>query len=223
MHGCGFVLITSKEGIDMNRFRFLTAMVGVTAMTASALGTTRVAVVNIAVASERYLKTTDLEAKFEQDRVRYNEQMTALKQEVERTARSLQEELKPGTQDFVDRQKKLVMLEAEAKWITEFEGRKMEQGLAISLRTIYNDIQAVISQIAEEQGIDVVLAADRLPSEPPSGTGQARQQIILQKVLYWHPRTDLTDEVVSRLNAAYKAAKAASAPAGTSATPSPKP
>ncbi len=207
----------------MNRFRFSVAVAGVTAMTASAMATTRVAVVNIAVVSERYLKTADLEAKFEQDRVRYNERMTGLKQQVERTARSLQEEVKPGTQAFADRQKQLVMLEAEAKWITEAEGRKIEQGLAASLRTIYNDIQSVIGQIAEEQGIDMVLAADRLPNEPPSGTAQARQQIILQKVLYWHPRTELTDEVVSRLNAAYKAAKAATAPAGASATPTAKP
>ena len=169
--------------------------------------TARVAVVNIPKVSERYTKTTDLEAVFEQRRRQFTEARDAKQKEVERAGRSLQEELKPGTATYESRRKEVMLLQAELQWFTESEGRKIEVGLAASLRTIYDDIRVIVRQLAEERGIDVVLAADRLPTTPPKTTTQARQQIILQKVLYWHPRVDLTDEVVSRLNSTYQAGK----------------
>ncbi len=60
--------------------------------------------------------------------------------------------------------------------------------------------------MAEEKGVDVVLAVDRLPDKSPNSPNAVRQQIMLQKVLYWNPRLDMTAEVVSRLNAQYKSA-----------------
>ncbi len=171
------------------------------------LPTTRVAVVNIPKVSERYLKTADLEAALKQRHRLFNEARDAKQKEVERARRSLQEELKPGTAAFEDRRKEIFLLQGELQWFTESEGRKIEEGMAASLRNIYDDIHGMVRQLAEERGIEVVLAADQLPPTPPKTTAEARQQIVLQNVLYWHPRVDLTGEVVSRLNASYQAAK----------------
>lgn len=171
------------------------------------LPTTRVAVVNIPTVSERYLKTADLEAAFEQRRQQFTKARDAKQKEIERAGRSLQEELKPGTPAFEERRKQLMLLQAELQWFIESQGQTMEAGLAASLRSIFDDIRATVRQLAEERGIEIVLAADQPPPSPPATTSQARQQIILQKVLYWHPRVDLTDEVVARLNATYKAGK----------------
>ncbi len=168
-------------------------------------GSTRVAVVDVPAVSERYLKTSDLEARFEQRRTELNRQRDALREKVERTGRSLQEEFKPGTNEHEQRRKQLAMLEAELQWFLETQGEKVERDLAGSLRGIYNDIHAVVREVAEERGIDLVLTAARLPEETPRSTSQARQQIVLQKVVYWSPRVDLTDEVVTRLNTVYKA------------------
>ena len=187
--------------------RWIAAALLVVAGQQSGVGTTRIAVVNVPVVSERYLRTTDLEAQFEQRRAKFNEQRDALRQKIERTKRSLQEEFKPGTDEFRERMKQLAMQEAELHWFREMEGQKIEQGLAGSLRSIYNDIQAVVAEVARERGIDLVLAADQLPKEPPATTTQARQQVVLQNVLFWHPRVELTDEVVTRLNMKYKAQK----------------
>lgn len=174
-------------------------------------GTTRVAVVNIGAVSERYQKTTDLEATFEQRRIAFNQRLADLRQKIDTAKRSLQEELKPGTPEFEGRRKEMAMTQAELQWFTDSEGQKIEEGLAGSLRDIYADIQGVVEAVAKEQNIDVVLAVDRLPADPPTNTQQARQQIVLQKVLYWHPRTDVTEEVVTRLNAKYQASKPAGA------------
>jgi len=171
-------------------------------------GQTKVAVVNVPAVSERYQKTTDLEAQFEGVRRVLSDQREALRDRVERTSRSLQEELKPGTEEYRQRRKELALFEAELQWFVESEGKKIEQDLAGSLKLIFMDIQAIVREVALEQGIDIVLAADQIPSNDPETPTQMRQQIVLQKVLYWSPHVDLTDAVVERLNAKYGAEKA---------------
>jgi len=181
-------------------------------------GSARVAVVDIPAVSQRYLRTADLEAQFEQRRIKFNEQRNALRERIERTGRSLQEEFKPGTDEFETRRKQLAMLEAEMQWYVESQGQKLEAALAASLREIYGNIRLAVSELAQEKGVDIVLAADRVPEEIPRTTAQARQQILLQKVVYWSLRVDLTDEVVTRLNAAHKARRL-TAPSGPARPP----
>ena len=179
---------------------------------------TRVAVVNVPVVSERYLKTTYLEGQFETRRLELAKQRDTLRENIDRTRRSLQEEFKPRTQEFRQRAKQLAMLEAEMQWLVETQGRQVETELAASLRSIFADIQSVIRAVAQERNIDVVLAADQLPPEPPVTTSQARQQVVLQKVLYWRRGVDLTDIVVGRLNAEFEKERAAS-PGGATKPP----
>jgi len=175
-----------------------------TAVQAEGPGSTRVAVVHVASVSEQYSRTRDLEAQFESLRARLGQDRDAQRDRIERLKRSLQEELKPGSDEFRERRKELAIREAELQVFVETEGQKIEEGLKSSLRGIFSDIQAVVSEIATERGIDVVLAADRLPPENPDTPTQLRQQILLQKVLFWSPRVDITDEVIARLNARHK-------------------
>ena len=175
---------------------------------------TKVAVVNVPVVSERYLKTSYLESQFETRRQEIAGQLKSLKDNVDRTRRSLQEEFKPGTKEFGERAKQIAMLEAEMQWLVETQGRKVDAELAVSLRGIFADIQAAIGTVAAERNIDIVLAADQIPPmpvppNPPLSTSQARQQIVLQKVLFWRPNVDLTDVVVQRLNAEFEKKRAA--------------
>ncbi len=170
-----------------------------------ATGSARVAVVDVPAVSEAYHKTADLEAKFESVRQKLNQERDALRDRVELTRRSLQEELRPGTREFQERRKQLALLEAELQYFMESEGQRIEAELARSLGRIFADIQAVIVAVAKEKGIDIVMAADRMPSDVAESPMQVRQQILLQKVLYWSPQVDLTGEVVVRLNAKYKA------------------
>lgn len=164
---------------------------------------TRVAVVNIPVVSEQYKKTADLEAQFDQIRRRLSARRNELGNKIELLTRSLQEELKPGTDEHRARRKEVAMAQAELQWFIESERRRVEQGLADSLHEIFGDIQDAVRTIAETRELDIVLASDQLPEQAPESSGQIRQQILLQKVLYWSPRVDITDEVVERLNAVY--------------------
>jgi Skp family chaperone for outer membrane proteins len=174
-------------------------------------GAVNVAVISLPDVSERYIKTSALEAQFEQRRKQLNEKRDAMNEKIERLKRSLQEELKPGTEAYAQRQKELAMQQAELQWFMDAESQNVERGLAEALRSIYEDIRQMVAQVAKERDLDIVLASDALPPQPPTNANQVRQQILLQKVIYWQPRVDITDVVVDRLNAAYKAS-----PAGTS-------
>jgi len=118
--------------------------------------------------------------------------------------------------------------EADMQWFVESEGQKVDRGLGDSLREIYHDIQASVREVAEEKGYDIILASDQLPDAAPDSAQQVRQQILLQKVIYWNPRVDLTGDVVVRLNERYKAqqpkseAPVAAPPAAPKAPKAPK-
>lgn len=185
-------------------------------------GSANVAVVSIADVSEKYQRTGDLEGFFEGQRAQFHRTRDEQRQKIERMTKSLQEELKPGTAEFRERAKQIAMLDAELKWFVESEGQRLEEGLKASLRSIYDDITVVVREVAQDKQVDVVVAADRLPDALPDSPNQLRQQILLQKVLYWSPKVDLTAEVIQRLNARYQVSgnkPGEAAPGGAGAAP----
>jgi len=177
-----------------------------------ARASTKVAVVTVGAVSEKYAKTADLEAQFDVVRRKLNQERDSMKEKIEKANRSLQEELKPGTDEFRARRKQVVLMEAELQWFVESEGQKVEKGLADSLRSIFDDIHAAVREVAQEKGVEIVLASDQLPAETPDSPTQVRQHILLQKVLFWTPSLDLTEDVITKLNARYKAAAPAVGP-----------
>lgn len=163
------------------------------------------AVISLPDVSERYIKTSALEAKFEVRRQELNKKRDDMNDKIDKLKKSLQEELKPGTEAYDQRQKDLALQQAELQWFLDTQSKKVDAGLAEALRSIYEDIQHMVAQVAKERHLDIVLASDALPPQPPSNANQVRQQILLQKVIYWSPKVDITDTVVERLNTAYKA------------------
>lgn len=207
----------------MSRIQIHCAMVVLVALGAGAgrARATNVGVVHVAQVSEKYLKTADLEGQFESTRRRLGQERDAMKEKVERANRALQDELKPGTDEFRQRKKEIAMMEAELQWFVESEGQKIEQGMAHSLRSIFDDIRAAVKTVATEKGLDVVLASDNLPADSPDSPLQVRQHILLQKVLYWNDKVDITNDVIARLNAGYKPSSG-SQPAGAAPIASPE-
>lgn len=197
----------------------LAALCGPTSLWAQ----TKVGVVNVASVSEKYSKTKELEGQFDALRKSLGQQRDTMKEKIERAKTGLQEELKPGTDEYLNRRKEIAMMEAELQWFVESEGQKVERGLAQALRSIYDDIQICVQEIASEQGFQIVLAADTVPDEAPDTPSQARQTILLQKVLYWKPEVDLTEAVLARLNQRHKPGSVSTTSAGKPSTPPAKP
>lgn len=185
----------------------------ITSLPGQSGGRLPIAVVNMPVVSERYQKTADLEARFASIRQQLSARRDEMTNKANLLKRSLQEELRPGTEAYDARLRELVILEAEMKAFVDIETAKVERGLAQALREIYNDIKLAVHSVAESKGLLLVVATDQLPDVPPESARQLREQIMFQKVLYWQPSVDITDEVISALNAKYLAERG-SAPAG---------
>jgi Skp family chaperone for outer membrane proteins len=127
--------------------------------------------------------------------------------------RKLQEELqqlKPDSPAYSDKMKELRAAQIEASvWdkITsaDAEGRENEQSLAL-----FRKIESAVAEIAKAKGIDVVIS-DNVGALPENVTGATKQQFtqfMSQKtVWYSSPAVDLTNDVLAKLDADYKAAK----------------
>jgi len=85
------------------------------------------------------------------------------------------------------------------------------------LATLYKEIQAMVSRIAQFKGLTYVV---KVSNEPVSGSNPNSVMAAIDKtIVYADPRNDITNDVVYNLNRNYKAAggvtpKATSPPAG---------
>lgn len=185
---------------------------------------TKVAVVDVPAVSDAYYKKTALEDDFEAMRAKFREQVDKEKKEIETLRRSMEEQFKPGTPDFEQRKEEGVLRETRLKLYMEREGGNLDGIVNASLRSIFEDIHKVVGKVAEEDGLDIVLAKDELPVEKPNSSDVLRQQIMLHKVMYFRPSLNITAKVIQRLNDEYvKNGGKAPAPKadGTAATPAP--
>lgn len=176
----------------------------------------RIAVVNVPRVSEQYLRTGQLEQRFEEQRRKYNQERETRKAEYEKLARSLEEQFKPGTADYEERREQLLVLKYRFETFVQTEEAKLETDMTNSLRSIYEDITQMVGRVAEEKGIDLVLPIEPFPDETPESSTVFRQRVMLQKVIYASPRLDITEEVLRRLNQEYKQS-GAKTPSGSAA------
>ncbi len=184
-------------------------MMGLVAAAQTGAAEPKVAVVNVPAVSDGYERTGDLEQEFEVLRVRFNEERNRRAEEIRKKREQVVAQFKPGSEDFFKRQEEIMVLEARLKSFEQSEGLKLQVQIATSLRTLFEDIKRMVSIVATERGFDVVLAAEQLPAEIPDANA-LKKQILMQKVLYFNPRVDLTSEVAARLSSEYQARKARS-------------
>lgn len=123
------------------------------------------------------------------------------------------EGLKEGSPDY---QKVLEELERKTVerevWLqTEKAGTMREHHRRT--KEMYDEIISVVSAVAADRGMKVVLYMERLPILSRE-TQELVQAIERRKVLYGDPSVDLTEAVLARLNRKYQAGKTPMAPAG---------
>lgn len=161
-----------------------------------------VAVINLAVAFERYQMTRDLESVFAERRAAVKEQGKTRSDEID-TMRTALEQFKPGTADFQEREEQLVRKEIDFQVWLEVQERRLKLDHKRWLETIYERVQATVGQVARERGIELVLTYSDLVEDAPDSVA-FRQQILLRTVIYADTRIDLTNDVVVLLDADYE-------------------
>ncbi len=95
-----------------------------------------------------------------------------------------------------------------------FDENKLDIELALLRQDLYRSIKQALAQMAPAAGYDMVLVDDSIgelmarPDGRTSRNAQISQQISSRRLLYASRTLDITDELVDRMNNAYKAAGA---------------
>lgn len=85
----------------------------------------------------------------------------------------------------------------------DFQQANMTREIALVTDRIYRDILAATKTIAENAGYDLVLYRDEY--QPVTNPDDVQAQMRARKVIYANPSTDITEAVLGKLNADYRA------------------
>lgn len=161
-----------------------------------------VAVVDLALIFEKYAMTRDLETLFDGRRRAAAGEAENRRAAVEAKRKGLQA-LKPDTRDFAALEEEITRMEIEYEVWAAHQDRRLKADHKQWLMKIYTNVRQIIKEIADASDIDLVLTDDQLRDDAPDSIA-LRQQILLKKVIYFDERIDLTQAVLTRLNAKYE-------------------
>jgi len=167
--------------------------------------TTRVAVCDVAAVFNKYDKATDLTDKFNARRDKIKAEDDSRGKEMS----DLEAKLKPlqeGSAVFEETFAKLQKLDVDRQAWRKTQESSIVREHRMLTEQMYEEIVKVIADLAKEQGFDLVVYRDNIDLASQT-TSELLAKIAQRKVLYNDPSLDLTQAVLERANAAYKAAK----------------
>ena len=156
------------------------------------------------------------------------ERMVAEKDRLSRQLQDLNAELesyKPGSAPYNETLQKVEAAVGAMRAQDQFGQLKLEAEKASAMRELYARIRAAVDAVAKESSIDYVIVNDSMIPIEPAGLQATQQQLNNRRVLFASPEMDITDAVIARANADFKA-KGGMVPApaaAPAATPPAKP
>lgn len=189
-----------------------------------------IAAINMQKVLSEYNRYKESSEKFEADSMQKRKELELLLAEARDHAEK-RESFGVGTPDYQAFSDKLADTQAK------FEAQKQKIAADFAIREsnavaeIYNDVRYIVEYISKQKNISLVMqvgSSDKLTGENPDLV----MSTVLQPVVYHDPSIDITDQVISTLNAFHERRKAqqggaapsaapATAPAPASADPSP--
>ncbi len=159
--------------------------------------------------SRIYLECAQARDLSEMMRLRENEAQTEVKDR-QRVMDEKQAEIaafRVGTPEYAARRKELVRLGIDSNvWIKMLE-QDMEAQKFDWTRILYEQAQTTVAEICTERGFALVLQTREFRPEEMNGDVSIIRRFIQDRtVAYSRPGSDITDEVIRRLDAKYQAA-----------------
>lgn len=161
-----------------------------------------IAVVDVASIFEKYAMTKDLESQFDERRKAMAAEAESKRASIEAKRKSLLT-FKPESKEFRDLEDEVMKAESDYETWAGYSEKKLKAEHKQWLLRIYKNVRAVTAEVAKRGSIDLVLTYDQLSEDAPDSMA-LRQQILLQKILYFDDRIDLTPAVVTELNQKYE-------------------
>ena len=164
----------------------------------SQAGSPNIAVVNLTSVFDRFRMTRDLEDLFTGRRESVTSEAESRRDDITFKRNELRQ-FKPATPDFEQRERILIEAEISFQVWLEVQERRLKSEHKNWLVQIYNSVEQVISKLAADRGIDLVLTYNDLDPNAPDSVA-FKQQILLRTVLFASERSDLTDAVLAKLD-----------------------
>jgi Skp family chaperone for outer membrane proteins len=161
-----------------------------------------VAVIDVVKVFNGYRQTQDLNEEFEKRRRQVQEELDARDATLDTKAREL-EAFHPDSADYNQRRRELQRLRIDRENYMRFAEMEVRDLFRDWTRRTYDEICQTAADVARERGFEMVLAREELEQDLPDATA-LKQQIRSRKVIYFDPASDITDQVLDRLNQSYE-------------------
>lgn len=116
------------------------------------------------------------------------------------------EDLQAGTPKHKELMENLVLKTHEYQAQIEFFKAKIDVERARMMKQVYMNIRKAAEQLAKERGYAIVFVDDSIAPIPPGTEEEINRQISARRMVYVNPQVSVTEELISRMNNAFKMA-----------------
>ena len=165
---------------------------------------TKIATANVMKVFNEIQETKDLKSKMENDQK--NLQATDLQKKTQlKDLQSARDALKPEAPDYDKANQALMQAAVDYEVWQRIQGANIQRQQKEQMLKIFNKITTAVAQVATQKGLDLVVAEQR-PEVPDNldqiNVDQVRLLINQRNVLYSTPNVDISNEVITAMDAA---------------------
>jgi len=161
-----------------------------------------VATIDINMVFNEYQRQKDLAEELRQWQEKSRLESEARRQKID-AAQAALDALSPGDPVAPARWRELVQMQIDFKNWSEYTQAEMQREIGLWTAKVYQEIVAASEELARARGLEVVLFRDEF--RPAVNPDQVREQILRRSLVYASAATDISQSVLERLNAAYRA------------------
>ncbi|UCG33448.1 MAG: OmpH family outer membrane protein [Phycisphaerales bacterium] len=161
-----------------------------------------IAVIDVVKVFNEFRQTQDLNEEFDKRRRQVQEELDARDVTLETKAGEL-EAFHPDSADYNKRRRELLRLRIDRENYMRFAEIEVRELFRDWTKRTYEQICQTAAEVARERGFEVVLAREELEEGLPDAAA-LKQQIRSRKVIFFNQESDITDQVLDRLNRSYE-------------------
>lgn len=168
-----------------------------------AAGDCCVGAVDVVKVFNEYQRQRDLTEEMKQHQDRLEKENQKRRDQIDALQATI-DAMNPNDPTYSEKMRQLLQQQIDYKNWFDINQAAMQREIGIWTTRIYREITNTVSEVAQSQGAALVIFKDEF--EPTGLDPEAvREQIRSRKVLYASASVDLTQTVLDRLNAAYRA------------------
>lgn len=192
-------------------FKRILPLIAILAIAAPAMAQ-KVAIANPVKIFNAIKETKDVNTDMNNRRQAVEVEVNARKKEIEQLQQAMNQ-FKADTPAYTEAQTKLLNADTAAKIWLQSKNTELANNFRAHARRMADKINTAIAEVAKAKGVDIVIAEQK--AEIPEAEidkiqpNQYMQILIMHPVLYNTPETEITQDVIAKLDQQYNASGAA--------------